>query len=490
MLSFRRAVVAAALFLTALFLLSRSHSTTTSPIHSTAAADGKASRKQQPAGAASTDERPAPETAQKPMMDLSKLPLREQLAHQYPYDLHTKFPAYIWQTWKTTPNKGKFDFREQEASWTELHPGFVHEVITDDVAVALLRLLYAGVPAVLEAYRALPLPVLKADFFRYLILFARGGIYTDIDTYAIRSAIEWIPASVPRDSVGLVIGIEADPDREDWAQWYSRRIQFCQWTIQAKPGHPALRETIARVTEETLRRKASGELENTPDWGVVEFTGPALWTDALFDYFNDERFSSTGPAGVVDWRNFTGMETPRKVGDVLVLPITGFSPGVGQMGAKEYDDPQAMVKHDFEGELTGDLAPFSPGREQVCLLTWNQGRGSPRKSGILARLSRSRQPRSKFRPLRFLLYHIPASWSSSPAKTGFRNRRPRPSARGFRHLRSTFLGPLYHELPSTLGKKNIHPLERGTSIDLLPRFVLIFPTPLFSSSSPQRGGNW
>ena len=364
MLSFRRAIVAAALLLTTFFLLSRTHSTT-SPVHSTPVTDAKASRKEQPASPASADERPAPETAQKPMMDLSKLPLREQLAHQYPYDLHAKFPAYIWQTWKTTPNKGKFDFREQEASWTELHPGFVHEVITDDVAVALLRLLYAGVPQVLEAYRALPLPVLKADFFRYLILFARGGIYTDIDTYAIRSAIEWVPPTVPRDSIGLVIGIEADPDREDWAQWYSRRIQFCQWTIQAKPGHPALRETIARVTEETLKRKASGELESTPDWGVVEFTGPALWTDAVFDYFNDEKFFNMGlgNGGVVDWRNFTGMETPRKVGDVVVLPITGFSPGVRQMGAKEYDDPQAMVKHDFEG---GCLPQRCSRRGQTC----------------------------------------------------------------------------------------------------------------------------
>lgn len=346
MLSFRRALVAAALVLTTLFFLSRTHTTTTPAIPP--ADETRASRKA-PAAEAAPAHQPAPDTAQKPMMDLSNLPLRDQLAHQYPYALETKFPAYIWQTWKTTPNRGKFDFREQEASWTELHPGFVHEVITDDVAVALLRLLYAGVPDVLEAYRALPLAVLKADFFRYLILFARGGIYTDIDTYAIRSAIEWVPPSIPREHVGLVVGIEADPDREDWADWYSRRIQFCQWTIQAKPGHPALRETIARLTEETLRRKRSGELESTPDWGVVEFTGPALWTDALFEYFNDERFGLV--SGEVDWRNFTGMEAPRQVGDVVVLPITGFSPGVRQMGAKEYDDPQAMVKHDFEGKF-------------------------------------------------------------------------------------------------------------------------------------------
>lgn len=353
MLSFRRAVVAAAFFLTALFLLSRTHTTSLETRLASAPKDAAAN----PAPPAA-----APAPPQKPMIDVSKLPLRDQLAHQYPYHLNAKFPAYIWQTWKVTPADGEFAFREQEASWSELHPGFVHEVITDDVALALLRLLYAGVPDVVKAYRALPLAVLRADFFRYLILFARGGIYSDIDTYALRSALDWIPSSVARDSVGLVVGIEADPDREDWAQWYSRRIQFCQWTIQAKAGHPALRETIARITEETLRREGAGELRGTRGDNVVEFTGPAQWTDALFDYFNDARFFGVGGGsagsegsekggGGIDWRNFTGMESPRKVGDVVVLPITGFSPGVRQMGAKEFDDPQAMVKHDFEGEF-------------------------------------------------------------------------------------------------------------------------------------------
>ncbi|KLU82944.1 initiation-specific alpha-1,6-mannosyltransferase [Magnaporthiopsis poae ATCC 64411] len=285
---------------------------------------------------------------QRPIMD-AKMSLYDKLAYQYPYDVETKFPAYIWQTWKYTPANGEFTFREQEATWTDQHPGFIHEVITDTVAVHLLRLLYASVPEVLEAYETLPLPVLKADFFRYLILLARGGIYTDIDTYAIRSALEWIPESVPRNAIGLVIGIEADPDRPDWKDWYSRRIQFCQWTIQAKPGHPVLREIVSHITLETLRRKRLGLLETT-DKNVVEFTGPAVWTDIIFDYFNDARFfDMTNSKGPIDWRNFTGMDMPKRVGDVIILPITSFSPGVQQMGAKEYDDPMAFVKHDFEG---------------------------------------------------------------------------------------------------------------------------------------------
>ncbi|KAJ7326317.1 glycosyltransferase family 32 protein [Mycena albidolilacea] len=277
--------------------------------------------------------------------------LYDKLGHRYPYDVETDFPAYIWQTWKWTPADKKFEFRDSEAAWTELHPGFVHEVVADDAAARLLRLLYGSVPEVLKAYHALPLPVLKADFFRYLILLARGGVYSDIDTVPIQSAIEWIPDSVSHQTVGLVIGIEADPDRADWRDWYSRRIQFCQWTIQSKPGHPVLRRIVTRITEATLAKKKAGELKGVLDENfILEFTGPAVWTDIIFEHFNDPRyFEPDHPAGPIDWRNFTGMEMPRKVGDVAVLPITSFSPGVGHMGSKDASDPMAFVRHDFQG---------------------------------------------------------------------------------------------------------------------------------------------
>ncbi|RPA81955.1 hypothetical protein BJ508DRAFT_208640 [Ascobolus immersus RN42] len=282
--------------------------------------------------------------------NLLDLPIADQLAYQFPYDVQTRFPAYIWQTWKYVPGSTNFEekFRVPEASWTEKHPEFVHEVITDSVAVHLMRHLYSSVPSVLEAYESLPLPILKADFFRYLILLARGGIYADIDTQALQPATEWISSQFKPSSVGLVIGIEADPDRPDWAQWYSRRIQFCQWTIQSKPGHPVLREIVANITMETLERKRKGTLKKKLD-KVVDWTGPAVWTDTIFEYFNNPKFFNIQSGSKIDYQNFTGMKEPKKVGDVVVLPITSFSPGVGQMGAGEVDDPMAFVKHDFEG---------------------------------------------------------------------------------------------------------------------------------------------
>ncbi|KAI1211893.1 glycosyltransferase family 32 protein [Annulohypoxylon truncatum] len=360
-LSFKRAVVFAVFFLIAFILLRRSHTNASDPEpfrkpppKPAAANDQHAGAKHDPSTTSYTPEtdtvlKDKPVPAQKAIQDISKMSLYDKLAYQYPYDVESKFPAYIWQTWKWTPANGEFTFRDEEASWTMQHPGFVHEVITDQVAVHLIRLLYAPIPEVLEAYNALPKPVLKADFFRYLILLARGGIYSDIDTFAIKSALEWIPDSVPKESIGLVIGIEADPDRPDWKDWYSRRIQFCQWTIQSKPGHPVLRDIVSRITQETLKRKREG-LFLSKEKSVVEFTGPAVWTDTIFDYFNDPRyFDMRTSQGNISYLNFTGIDSPKKVGDVVVLPITSFSPGVQQMGAKDYDDPMAFVKHDFEG---------------------------------------------------------------------------------------------------------------------------------------------
>lgn len=292
---------------------------------------------------------------QKPLGDTSTMTLLDKLAYQFPYDMEGKFPAYIWQTWKYTPASGEFaeEFRSAEASWTEKHPGFIHEVVTDSVAANLIKYLYAGVPEVVKAYEAMPAAILKADFFRYLILLARGGIYSDIDTHALKSAIDWIPPNVPHSTVGLVIGVEADPDRPDWADWYSRRIQFCQWTIQSKSGHPVLREIVSKITEETLRRQAQGRLKLTDKDGgdVVEWTGPAIWTDTVFEYFNNPRYYTIEPGQEnIMWSDFTGMTSPKKVGDTIVLPITSFSPGQMTMGSKEIDDPMAYVKHDFEGK--------------------------------------------------------------------------------------------------------------------------------------------
>lgn len=380
MLTFRKAFVAAVLLITFVVLLRSSHSSASpapSPIAVSADTDRHESPESHESHAPGDERSPSQkkDRAQHPLEPPASAPLRDRLRYQFPYDLDSKFPAYIWQTWKYTPSSLWFspELRDPEASWTELHPGFVHQVIPDDTQRHLIKYLYGSVPDVFEAYDSLPLPVLKADFFRYLILLARGGIYSDIDTTALKPAPDWLPAEFDLSTVGFVVGIEADPDRPDWHDWYSRRIQFCQWTIQAKPGHPILRDIVAYITEEALRMKKNGILKTGKmDRTIVEFTGPAAWTDAIFRYFNNPDYFNIEPGSDtnVTYEDFTNQEGFKKVGDVVVLPITSFSPGVQQMGAQDIDDPMAFVKHDFGGEFLFPFSTWFTNSNSVSLGTW------------------------------------------------------------------------------------------------------------------------
>lgn len=283
--------------------------------------------------------------------------LREKLAYTFPYETHKKFPAFIWQTWKSEINDDTpAEIRDPIRSWTEKNPGFVHEVLTDEAAHMFVQHLYAQIPEVIEAYRAMPVNILRADFFRYLVLLARGGVYSDVDTQDLKAIPNWIPDGVSPSEVGLIVGIEADPDRADWKQWYARRIQLCQWTIQAKPGHPVLRDIVARIVDKTLTKKREGTLDlpssKAAGGEIMDWTGPGVWTDAVFDYFNDRKKS--GLKSHIGIQDFFKLTAPKHLSDVLVLPVTSFSPGVDQFGAKDENDPLAFVKHLFSGSWKPD----------------------------------------------------------------------------------------------------------------------------------------
>lgn len=295
--------------------------------------------------------------------------LREQLSFQFPYDPSKGFEKNIWQTWKVGLDHPDFSprYRLIQESWTQLNPTYNHYIVSDEECDVMVQQMFLSVPDVARAWKLMPKSILKADFFRYLILFTRGGVYSDIDTRCLQPVDDWMSNSDKifgtSNDAGLVVGIEADPDREDWAEWYARRIQFCQWTIQAKKGHPMLRELIAKITELTLQRERNGQLDKVlgKDAGgdIMNWTGPGIWTDMLFAYMNnvaqpEDNFRRREYDEIVTWKLFTGLDKPMLLNDVLVLPITSFSPDVGQMGAQSSSHPLAYAKHLFLGSWKDD----------------------------------------------------------------------------------------------------------------------------------------
>ena len=280
--------------------------------------------------------------------------LRDKLVYMYRYDPSVKFPAYIWQSWKYGLIDERFEqkFRDGESQWAWKNPGFVHELFNDDTAHTIIKYLYRQVPEVIETYEKLPEIILKMDFFRYLILFAKGGVYADVDTYPLQPIPNWIPENVSPDELGMIFSIETDSNSPDWKKEVVHRLQFGQFVVQAKPGHPVLREAIARIVEETANRvrklepEESLRLKGSPHEKVLDisrWTDAGLWTDVVFHYFNDYIQSSVFQK--ITWKEFHGLEVPKLVSDVLVLPVHSFASEIEIPKDGKILDPLAFVKH-------------------------------------------------------------------------------------------------------------------------------------------------
>lgn len=283
-----------------------------------------------------------------------KFSLREKLAFMTPYNPKAKFPAYIWQTWKHGLNDDRFDaqYREGQTQWAVKNPGFVHELFNDDTTFATVKHLYQNAPEVVEAYRLMPEVILKMDFFKYLILFAKGGVYADVDTTPLQPVPNWIPDNVSPTELGFIIAVGSYSKLANWRLDTVRRLEFGNFVLQCKPGHPILREIIASITENTLRLRRTlkeGEqlalegLPNEKSLAISKWTGSGLWTDTVLEYLNDYvKLSIYQP---VTWKEFHALEKPKLVSDVLVLPIKSFASKIEVSKDGKISDPIAFVKH-------------------------------------------------------------------------------------------------------------------------------------------------
>ncbi|GAA5963727.1 hypothetical protein JCM3765_006828 [Sporobolomyces pararoseus] len=226
----------------------------------------------------------------------------------------------------------------------------------------MATVLNGGERGVLAAWDRLETPaVLRSDFWRYLVLAVEGGVYADTDVECMKPVEEWgldidwegrPPADYEPPS--CIVGVEADVgDRRDWAKYWPRPLQFSQWTMASTRGHPIMLDAVRRVVEQAL---APVPKDNKPV-SVMERTGPGLFTDSVLAYLQvkyRKNWTNFQNLGLEGWRFHHGKHDKGKMssegwGDVKVLQITGFSPGIGHMGAENKEHPAAMASHYFAG---------------------------------------------------------------------------------------------------------------------------------------------
>lgn len=169
-------------------------------------------------------------------------------------------PKIIWQTYKDSYENLNEDIKNCIKTWTELNPTYTHAYMNDEDCNAFI-LKHFG-PEIYNLYSSFPLSVMRADFWRYCVLYIFGGVYADVDTVCTIPIDMWL-----KDDKDFICSLEND-------------VHFCNWTFASTPHHPILRNLIKEIIKRNLR----------PNYNDIHFvhylTGPAVFTDVILSSLN------------------------------------------------------------------------------------------------------------------------------------------------------------------------------------------------------------
>lgn len=176
-------------------------------------------------------------------------------------------PFIVHQTWKSKALSEPV--RSYCDSWKRLNPHCDYRFYDDADCLALVR---ADFPHLIDLYENLPLPILRADLFRYLAVYRFGGIYADVDMECLQPFDRFLSVG------GAVFSIERQTTavRQQELQ-YREPFQIANCIFASEPGHAFIQSVIERAV------KLIGlQPPITPDT-VEDVTGPRMLTRLFYE---------------------------------------------------------------------------------------------------------------------------------------------------------------------------------------------------------------
>ena len=148
-------------------------------------------------------------------------------------------------------------------------------------------------------------------------------------------------------TVNAVFGLEADnlpePDDTYWRMGYTFPVQVTNWALAMSPHHP-----VADLFLSSLTARVHADMNVLPSIDPLNITGPPALTHTLKEY--TERVEPN-----FSWQSLSNIPSKSQpgrskivAGDILILPITGFSPGRGwfrNMGSRPTQHTSARLQH-------------------------------------------------------------------------------------------------------------------------------------------------
>lgn len=185
----------------------------------------------------------------------------------------------------------------------------------------------------LETLKVLPSAVLRSDFCRYLVMFGKGGIYSDLDVKLMKP-LPWDCMGKPtpnENPPAVIIGLEGDAATTG----LPRSPQFVQWTLVSAPAHPILKNVLDRIVQGTPARVKLAD-DKGSEMDIMAWTGPNIWTDAVLDWIQ---------CSESQLEMLRDLKEPLRIKDVLFLPKHGYAIIEGQ----DHKLKDIYVKHYFSG---------------------------------------------------------------------------------------------------------------------------------------------
>ena len=181
---------------------------------------------------------------------------------QFAGGLYTKssIPRIIWQTAKS--HNPPLAAKKIMKTWESLNPGWTRFLLDDKDLVKFMSSNFNQ--TVVDAFQNLPLPVMRADFFRLAAMYYEGGIYADVDVECNVPIQTWDEGAI--DRCEAVVGMENDS-------------HICNWGFASRKGHPLFQ----RAMELSLSRFVDTAVDITNPHFVHGTTGPGIFTEALRD---------------------------------------------------------------------------------------------------------------------------------------------------------------------------------------------------------------
>lgn len=203
-----------------------------------------------------------------------------------------EIPAIVYQTWETRQLTRRL--HKSVSTFRGLNPELSFSLFDASSRDDYMRS-HWGNREIYKTYKDALFGPLKADIFRYCILYERGGFYFDIS----KGVDKPIKGFINADSREL-LSFEGNPNETPIPSRIAARLRcpdrrVAQWGFGFAPKHLILENQIRRIeqTQEEFRNRSF----LSPKLAILELSGPISFTDSVWKFLlenEDYKLNQTG----------------------------------------------------------------------------------------------------------------------------------------------------------------------------------------------------